>query len=131
MNLRNHANPLTQFVANLRPAMAILPLVLFAFGLSANTTLSSPPPPSSVSGYATLSSTACLVDFPGTPDWSSSGNAEDACDEEFARVTLNDWQTSDCLDLGGFGLSIPPGATIVGIKVEIDRRKENTSKVFG
>ncbi|MBK7408782.1 MAG: hypothetical protein IPJ40_12410 [Saprospirales bacterium] len=144
MNLRNHANPVTQFVANLRPAMIVLPLVLFAFGLSANTTLDgnntpgdsysrhsatstlASPPPSSVEGYAnSATSSNC-----SGQSWSNTSEARYGCDNDRATSDLDDDDISRCLDLYGFGLSIPSGATILGIKVEIERRKEEGSKTI-
>ena len=61
----------------------------------------------------------------GTQAWSNAGNAVSS-NNSYASVTL-DGQTSNYLRCLGYGFSIPPGATILGIEVNVERKSNRTS----
>ncbi|MCB9284988.1 MAG: HYR domain-containing protein, partial [Lewinellaceae bacterium] len=141
MNSWSSTVPLVQLFARVRPALAVLPLAfLFAIGLNANpsldgnsgngdshatwhsvsTTLTAPPP-ASVSAYAGSANRSC-----SGIDWNHTSRATDECNNQGADSdAIDEGQVSECLNVFNFGLTVPPGATILGIEVEVTRRQEN------
>ncbi len=62
------------------------------------------------------------VDLFGAPAWSNPSNATSSNDS-YATITLGDGGISDFLQATNFGFAIPSGATISGIKAEVERSK--------
>lgn len=61
----------------------------------------------------------------GTQAWGTPANAYTSNDA-YATVSLNDFQVSEYLRCTGYGFAIPPGATILGVTVNVERRASNT-----
>ncbi|HLA33956.1 MAG TPA: hypothetical protein VJ001_03710, partial [Rhodocyclaceae bacterium] len=62
----------------------------------------------------------------GDNDWANYGNAVSSNDS-YATVSLDDGDQSDYLQCTNFGFSIPSGATINGITVNIERKSTATN----
>lgn len=62
----------------------------------------------------------------GTVVWSSPSGAQ-TTNGSFASATLNNGQTTQYLKATGFSFSIPAGATILGIKVDVQRKGSSSS----
>jgi RHS repeat-associated protein len=58
--------------------------------------------------------------------WSNPGDASGG-DNSYAQVTLNGGASSDYLDVTDFDISLPVGATVVGVRVEVERKAESTA----
>ncbi len=78
-----------------------------------------------VNAGATASSTAspanCVTQDVGNTNWSNPTRAETS-NNQFASVGLNDNQVSDYLVCNQYGFNIPPGAAILGIVIDLERR---------
>lgn len=61
------------------------------------------------------------------PAWSNPGNII-SNNSAYASRTLSGTSVTHYLKATNFGLSIPPGATVLGIKAEIDRSRSNGSQ---
>jgi hypothetical protein len=65
----------------------------------------------------------------GSVNWSSPENAQTS-DDSYAKASLSDTQvTSHYLKATGFGFSVPAGATINGIQVEVEINGSATPKI--
>ncbi len=64
----------------------------------------------------------------GGQNWSNPGQAA-VSDNAYASVGMNDGQYSDYLTCSGFGFSLPAGATINGITVNVERQASNDNSV--
>ncbi|BCB25402.1 hypothetical protein SKTS_02880 [Sulfurimicrobium lacus] len=74
----------------------------------------------------TMSPTTCSnVTGTGSLAWGSPGNAL-ANDTSYATVSLNDSQVSNYLQCTGYGFTIPAGATINGVTVNVERMATNS-----
>ncbi len=65
------------------------------------------------------------VDLFGAPAWSNPSNATSS-NNSYATISLADGQISDFLQATNFGFAIPSGATISGIKAEVERSDSGT-----
>lgn len=66
----------------------------------------------------------------GTFPWNSPGNTKTS-DNIKTSATMAGLNQSHYLKIQNLGFTIPPGATILGIKVEIERSRANTPGTFG
>jgi hypothetical protein len=83
------------------------------------------------SGTVHAQSPATIIDDNsngGSVTWNTPGNAG-AQDEAYAEALNMDGETSDYLKATNFGFSIPVGATINGIVVEVDRYAQDPNAV--
>jgi hypothetical protein len=62
----------------------------------------------------------------GTPAWNNPTNAQSS-DNQYATVTVSSGQISGSLLATGFGFSIPSGATVTGVVVEVEGSSTSTS----
>lgn len=69
-------------------------------------------------------STASSDASTGTVAWSNYNNAK-ASDNSYATVVLGDGEQSQYLLLTGYGFSIPSGATIDGVEVNVEGKASN------
>ena len=74
----------------------------------------------------TASPASCVNSNTGDNDWANYGNAVSSNDS-YATVSLDDGDQSDYLQCTNFGFSIPSGATINGITVNIERKSTATN----
>ncbi len=65
----------------------------------------------------------------GTKAWSNVDNAKTSNDSYAATAAMTAWDISHYLKATNFGFSIPSGATIDGILVEIERKKSGTDNL--
>ncbi len=71
-------------------------------------------------------STAIVDTSVGTSTWANAANVE-VNDASYATSLLASGQTSNYLEATGFGFSIPPGATILGITADIERKGSSST----
>ena len=74
----------------------------------------------------TRSPAGCISSDIGGPNWGNAGRAVSS-NNSYATVGVNDNQNSDLLLCGAYGFSIPAGATILGIIVDVERRVNSTA----
>jgi len=74
----------------------------------------------------TASPGSCTTIAGTNVDWSNAGNAISS-NNNYATAQLNDGQASDYLQCTGYGFSIPAGATINGITVNVERKSSATN----
>lgn len=80
-----------------------------------------------VAATATRSPTNCVNDNSyGTQSWNNTDRAE-ASDDSRTRVGVNDNDVSNYLNCTGYGFTIPAGAVINGIVVNVERRGSTSS----
>ncbi len=99
----------------------VLALIL-AFGLVASMatpTMAATAGPNNGSTFANDSTV-------GTKDWSNPSNAQ-THDNSYATASINNGEVTHYLKATGFGFSIPAGATINGIQVDVERQESGSS----
>ena len=74
----------------------------------------------------TASPTTCVTVAGTNNDWSNAGRAVSS-NNSYATVSVNDNQTSDYLQCTNYGFTIPAGATINGITVNVERYSSNAN----
>ena len=99
----------------------MLGLPYLFYGLNVPSAVASSIGPNSGSAFANDSAL-------GTINWSDTSDAQTS-NNHYAEVDLDDNKVSRYLKATGFGFSIPNGATINGILVEVEKVAENSSRI--
>lgn len=70
--------------------------------------------------------TAAASNAPGDVAWSNPTNVFSSNDSR-ATAALTSGQTTECLDVTGFGFEVPDGKPVIGIKVEVERSRAGSN----
>jgi hypothetical protein len=76
-----------------------------------------------------VGSSAAAVSGSGDNAWTNPGNAT-ASDNSYATCVMDDGESSDYLDVTGFGFSLPSGAAPIGYKVEVEAKATSGNTVY-